>query len=165
MKRLLPFVLVLLASCEHPRSTFARKYHPSHTKKHNISEIATKVTDKVNEPQMQWVYYEGKMRAYLNIFVGELKTIADSKQVPVNIETDKGNFSFTATLLKGSQRVRIPDEVLPELLTLFENAKEATLSLSGYQTTVNLEQFKYMLDKSRKSHPLSSFKTTMIFDL
>lgn len=150
----------------HKKASFSSHYYESNAKDHSFTELISTIKDKVNEPQMQWVYYEGKLQAYLNIFVGELKSIGKNKrEVLVNILTDQGQLTFKAPLLKGGQRIKIPEEILPKVIEAFESSKHAVLSVSGYKTQLNLEQFRYMLDKAKKKHPLSRFKSAMIFDL
>ncbi|MCF7852073.1 MAG: hypothetical protein K9M07_02400 [Simkaniaceae bacterium] len=155
---------IFLSACSSHSSTFAYQQHEA--EEHPFTELVSKIKNKVNEPQMQWLYFEGKLKAYLNIFVGELKSINEEhKEVRVIIETDKGRLCFTAPLLQGSQRVKIPDEWIPQIINLFELSEKAKITLAEYKTELNLQRFHYMLEKAKKKHSLSQFKSTMLFDL
>jgi hypothetical protein len=163
MKRLLPLFLIL-ASCSHNNSASLEQTSLNQdSKMHHFAEIVSKVKDKAFEPQMQWVYYEGKLKAYLNVFVGEIKGVGS--EALVQIKTEEGLLKFKAPILKGAQRVKIPEEVIPQIVALFEKSKEATLKLGDYETTFDLNKFQFMLGKSKKQHSLSRFKSVMIFDL
>ena len=155
MKKLLP--LLLLTACAKEDPSFQENNHTSFT------EIVSKVKNRINEPQLQWFSFDGKMKAYINVFVGELKAkLASHREIKVNIETDRGKLSFKAPLRKGDQKLAIPDKMMPRLQSLLERSKTATLSLGHYKTKLNLKQFKEMLNKNQSQE--SSTKLTL-FDL
>ena len=162
MHRLI-IALLFFTSCSQRSTSFEQASLNQDSKMHHFSEIVSKVRDKVFEPQMQWVYYEGKLKAYLNVFVGEIK--GAGSEALVSIKTNQGTLKFKAPILKGAQRVKIPEDIIPQIVDLFEKSEEATLTVGNFETTLNLNKFQFMLGKSKKQHPLSKFKSVMIFDL
>lgn len=165
-RNILILVSLLLASCSHNKASFEQTSLNQDSKTHYFSEIASKVRDRSFEPQMQWIYYEGKLKAYLNVFVGEIQGIRQNPtETLVRIKTKETSLDFRAPILKGSQRIKIPEEFIPQIIALFEKNEEATIIVGKYQTKLNLSKFQFMLSKSKAQHPLSKFKSVMIFDL
>lgn len=155
-KGILPLSLAILCSCHHSDSSFAVHRHKG------FSEIAT-TSQQPREPQIEWLYYEGLWSGYINIVAGELSS--ESGQIEVEITTEERTLSFHAPILKGGQKVAIPSSMVMEIIAFFEEAPMAKLQISGYQVELNLHRFSDMVNKAKKKHPLSLFRSMTLFDL
>ncbi len=139
-------LLFLLSSCYKP-SPWAFRQIRSEETSFNSTKLTYASCDSVNEIDLEFLHHQDLVRAYLNVHSRPVPpSNEDPKGALVIIKAGTEEWRFMAYRLEGGQRLLLPQEATDLLVDLLKNLKKVTLSMSGYRTTIDPEDFPHKFD-------------------
>lgn len=113
----------------------------------NSNKLIYPATNFSHDLEIEFLYSNYQLSAYINVYLEQIPAFEkDEKTALLKIDTPAGSTKFLVHRLSGGQRLKIPEDLMDQFLSLFEQNASLTLKLQGpYNTKVSCKTFKQHL--------------------
>lgn len=157
MKALTPLALILLTlltSCSKTDS-WRNSSIKTGSKEFDSARLVYPSSNYTHDYQLEFVYSDSQLNAYLNLFSARAPTFKDDKELTqLKFIVNGKQYETVADRLSGGQRIRLPADSMALLIKLLEDHKTVTIHLKEtMKFTIYSDPFKKHF-KALKAKPL-----------
>ena len=113
--------------------------------------------DPIHGIDLEFVQTQEHLKVYLNVHSIPVPAYqGNPKSVLVNLLINSEPLHCQAYRLEGGQRFLLPDEIAATLIKALKNDQEVSISLTGYRSIVQAEDFSAKFDRLQHPFPLQN---------
>ncbi|HEY2811029.1 MAG TPA: hypothetical protein VGJ00_06560 [Rhabdochlamydiaceae bacterium] len=153
--RLAILLVFLLFSCSR-QSNWSHERIYSNYSEFSYGKVAHYAKNPIHELDLEFVRTAEQIKAY--IVVHSICPSCASKKMPVRIEIEGTTTICDADQLDGGQRLILPESTANMLIEAFGDKKTVNISIPGYRSSIEGEDFEKQFGKMQRSSLENPFR-------
>ena len=98
----------------------------------------------------------GEVEGFISLLQHQLSPLPENpSQITISLLTENGVIEERGDLFEGKMKVRLPQTLLSELILSLKNGKNVTISLDGFQSELQADEFQKSFPPFEKGESLA----------
>ena len=140
-KRTIILLFLFLFSCQPLRPKWELEKTVTRRSNFNSGVLFFPAEECFTHLEFELAKTQSGVRAYINTFFSPIASTEDH-QVEVSVATETDKYCFFADILKGGQRLLLPDEARDMIIELLLNDETITIKVDRYQQRIPPTYFR-----------------------